>query len=587
MNRQHDLEKRLRTAEEENRSLQEDVIEAQTQLSSLERQHKHQLQEIETKHIALKNTIDGLRHDLDTKTSSLETTERRLLQREAEVEQLESDLLRLRAQAGNVGELETIKREFSDQVGHMRELEKVNREQLVELRHLRQVHKAVGIVEEEKRVLENKLSIMDDLRRELGESQYQRQLLEDERKSWTIYLQESSSNGPPEFDSPEAIARALAEERLEKATLAEQLGAVRPEISEKEAIISTLEADRNKLQLELEKLRATGGSSDNRSKARLERQKALAVKEIEYLREQLRTFDSDDVTDEVRTAAEEQSRRKVEDLEALLSQYRSEIQFLHEDLSKHDESIANPDVNSLKRPHEEDSDERLGQLSRKNRKLQSDLSSLQQSYTLLKSEAEATKSQLSSLQATSRTRILALRSNPSDDFQNLKYSTINSLREENKDLISQLEGAPHSAKVVPISTLHNARLEIAELEKGLKEKEKFILRLKQIFSAKSLEYREAVMSLLGWKMEIMANGHFRMTSVFNPGNEDDGGSGSNSLVFDGETGTMKISGGPESEFAAEIRGLIRFWVEERNEVPLFLAAATLEFYDKTTKAQRL
>ena len=587
MNRQHDLEKRLRSAQEENRSLQEDVLEAQTQLSSLDRQHKHQLQEIETKHIALKNTLDGLRHDLDTKTSSLGTTESRLVQREAEVEQLEGDLLQLRAQAGNVSELETIKREFSDQIGHMRELEKANREQLVELRHLRQVHKAVGIVEEEKRVLENKVRLMDDLRRELGESQFQRQLLEDERKSWTTYLQAISSNGQPEFDSPEAITRALAEERLQKATLAEQLGAVMPEISEKETIISTLEAEQSKLQLELVKLKANGGSSDNRSKARLERQKALAVKEIEYLREQLRTFDGDDVTDEVRTDAEEQSRRRVQDLEALVSQYRSELQTLHEDLTKHDEAIIKPEINSLKRAHEEESDERLGQLSRKNRKLQSDLSSLQQIYTLLRSEAEATKSQLSSLQATSRTRILALRSNPSDDFQTLKHSTIASLREENKDLLSQLEGTPHTTEVVPISTLHNARLEIAELEKGLKEKEKFILRLKQIFSAKSLEYREAVVSLLGWKMEIMANGHFRMTSVFNPGCEDEGGSGGNSLVFDGETGTMKISGGPESEFAVEIRGLIRFWVEERNEVPLFLAAATLEFYDKTTKAQRL
>jgi mitotic spindle assembly checkpoint protein MAD1 len=70
---------------------------------------------------------------------------------------------------------------------------------------------------------------MDDLRRELNEAQLQRQILEDERKSWTSYLQnEGSTSGEIEFDSPEALARAVVRERLEKATLLERLGAVEP-----------------------------------------------------------------------------------------------------------------------------------------------------------------------------------------------------------------------------------------------------------------------------------------------------------------------------------------------------------------------
>jgi mitotic spindle assembly checkpoint protein MAD1 len=50
---------------------------------------------------------------------------------------------------------------------------------------------------------------------------------------------------------------------------------------------------------------------------------------------------------------------------------------------------------------------------------------------------------------------------------------------------------------------------------------------------------------------------------------------------------MKISGGPNSLFAMEIKPLIKFWVEERKDIPCFLAAMTLDFYDKTTRAARM
>ena len=66
----------------------------------------------------------------------------------------------------------------------------------------------------------------------------------------------------------------------------------------------------------------------------------------------------------------------------------------------------------------------------------------------------------------------------------------------------------------------------------------------------------------------------------------DGEKEENSIVFDGENGTMKVSGGPRSVFAGEIRGLIEFWVEGRKEIPCFLAACTLEFYERSTRAAK-
>ena len=579
---QHELEKKLRASKDQNRILQENVDDVQTELSTLHRQHKYQLQDFESQQAALQQTITDTRDALTIRSLLLQSTQDRLKHREAEVGRLESEVLQLKAQALDSDDLATVKRELSKQISHMRKLEKTNREQTAELRHLRQVHKAVEIVEEEKRTLENKVRSIDELRRELGEAQLQRQMLEDERKSWASYLEGESA---VEFDSPQAVARALARERLERASLFERLGAVRPEVSEKEAIIANLAAERNRLLADMERLKAGGGASDSRAKSRLERQKALAVKEVDYLREQLQTFENGDVTDEIRNEPEEQARKRIQELESLLSQYRTEVQVLSNDLSTREDVHPLPDTQTLKRPREEDSDERLGELSRKNRKLHTELTALQQSVTLLSSDLAAAKSQLSALEARSRIRILALRSNPTDDHAAHKRGTIASLREENTALRAQLASGSSPTKVVPISALHNARLEISELQKEVAEKEKRMLRLKQIWALKTTEFREAVASLLGWKMEFMPAGRFRMTSIFYPG--DDGGGGENSLIFDGDSGSMKIGGGPQSEFAAEIRGLIRFWVDERKEIPALLAAMTLEFYERTTRAQKM
>ena len=77
----------------------------------------------------------------------------------------------------------------------------------------------------------------------------------------------------------------------------------------------------------------------------------------------------------------------------------------------------------------------------------------------------------------------------------------------------------------------------------------------------------------------MRDGKMRVSSFFYPSTSDD----ENSIVFDGERGTMKISGGPESAFAVKIGDQIKFWVKERGSIPCLLAALTLEFYEEANR----
>ena len=529
---------------------------------------------------------------------------------------LESEVLKLRAQGGDTEELTMVKRELSEQVTHIRKLEMANREQNNELRRFREDHKAIAIVEEEKRALQNKVISLEEVERELGEARIQRQLLEDERSAWVSYLQDSMTDGQSEFTSPEAMARALTEERMERAGLLNELGALRPEVLEKEAKITSLEADCTKLKADLDqaktsssidKANASSSSSDTRAKARLERQKILAVKEVEYLRAQLKTFESEDtVTGNLSAdpSADEATRARITTLEDLVTQYRSEVQSLHTELSSSSPTTTTHQSQPLKRPlpiSPTESDPRLGELERKNATLKHALQTLQSTHKSLTTDLAATKSQLQSLQSASRTRILSLRANPTSDFDSVKLSTLTTLRDENRALHQQLTGSPatDTGKVVPVSYLDSAKAEIKALEASVADKEKRLSRMRGIWSQKALEFRAAVASLLGWRMDFLPNGRVRLTSIFYPDKEDeaqaegggDGEGGSDerrwgtSLVFDGETGTMKIAGGAESAFGREIRGLVRFWVEERGEVPGLLAAATMEWVERGRNVQ--
>lgn len=591
--------------EDQNQSLREEIDDTQSQLSDQERQYKHQINELEAIRSSLQKTLDEVQTDLHQTKDSLQIVQDKLAQREADVGTLESENIRLKSEGTDSETLNVLKRELSGQLSHVKRLE-------AELRPLRKSQKNVEVVEEQKKALENRLHLMQEVEVELRNVQIQNQILEDERRSWTSLLQLSDGQDP-EFESPEEVARALVQARIENASLLNKVGTIQTEIAEKAELVQNLETEKSNLQKEITKLRA-GGSAGNgldaRAKTRLERQRTLAIREVEYLRAQLKTFDTEETTmnaDE--TTFDQQKSDHIAHLENLLSEHREELYKLHEDLSRQEKTPAE-DANGprgMKRPlSPADSDaenERLAVLVRKNRTLQDNLSKAEQSIELLTRELEATKSHLSTLQAQSRTRILELRSNPTAEAEKVKLSTLAALRAENRDLLAQLRNERSNAKVVPLSTLESKEIELREMEKTVAEKEKRMRRLKEIWTAKSSEFREAVASVLGYKLDFLPNGRVRVTSMFHlspayrhgdrdaspdargPGSMGDGEE--NSIIFDGENGTMKISGGPNSLFAMEIRSLIKFWVEERKDIPCFLAAMTLDFYDKTTRAARV
>ena len=93
-----------------------------------------------------------------------------------------------------------------------------------------------------------------------------------------------------QFESPEDMARAFMQARVEKASLTEKLGSIQPELTTRDERIVTLETALAQARTETQNVKNVSGigSSDAKAKVRLERQKNLAIKEAEYLRAQLK-----------------------------------------------------------------------------------------------------------------------------------------------------------------------------------------------------------------------------------------------------------------------------------------------------------
>lgn len=582
-------ERKAREAIDEARLLQEQLEDTTNAKDEAARLSDKKIKDLQMQVSAAQSSLQEVEQETQSRDSNLQQVQSQISEKDGQISELEAEVLRLKAQSGDAETMEIIKRELSEQVSHIRALEATNREQLSELKHLRATSKAVEVVEEEKRSMQRRLEAAETLEAELSEARLQRQRLEDERLAWTSYLK--TETGEQQFDSPEELARALTEERLTSASHVEKLGALQAELTSHQAHIRSLENEKITLQSQIEETKASASvSSADKAKMRIERQRALAQKEVEYLRAQLKTFDAEDET--MQPEQFDQTRvNRVQELEGIVDNYKIEIQTLHAEMSKKEDGLAaslspQPSTGSKRaRPEDDEAvQEQLGQLNRKNRKLQEELSGMQTQVALLEKDLSASREQLTAAKQHSQTRVLSMRSNPTADYEAIKRATLHALQKENKELLATLHSKNKDPAVsyVPTSVLGAMEREVADAKAETASAQKSMRRLKEVWGKKSNEFKEAIFSTLGWTVTFIPNGKMRVESTFYPSQTDEH---ENSIVFDGEKGTMKVGGGPRSAFAQRISDQIGFWVREKGCIPGFLAALTLEFYEEHAKTQ--
>ncbi|KAK6533213.1 coiled-coil domain-containing protein mad1, variant 2 [Arthrobotrys megalospora] len=525
----------------------------------------------------MREQANALRLELANRDGLLRDYQNKLRESQDEILRSQEQVETARENPENDETLRVLKRELADQLNHARSIEARNRKLEVENEELRSYNKSISLIEEERRSLGSKVQALDGLREKVSNLELQKAILEEERLSWTAFLQDDPDGS--QFTSPAHLARAYVQTKIEKNTLLEKFGRPDPLVVERDQEIRNLIAMQAKLEEESQGLKQRL-NKDSKEKQRLERQKELALKEASFLREQLKTYSTEEAV-MMDGNYDDQKSQRIEELERLLGEHKHEINALTKQLQERD--VAG--VAEL-RGLEEHPDYRssIDQLQERIDTLHKELESSKHAYKIVSVELKALQKQLAAAEATSRMRILQLKDNPAARHEVTKAEALHVLREENKALLAQLEGQQGGTKFVPISTLERSRLDIQEMEALVAEKEKRMVRLKEMWSKKALEFRQAVYSLLGYEVDFQPNGRVKVTSMFH--RSDLYGGVDTGIVFDGEQGTMKLCGGPNSQFAREIRNQLKFYVEERKEIPCFLAALTMEGYEKTTRAQQ-
>lgn len=548
-----------------------------------------------TKYDTLQQTYNQLKKDFEDKNTALQDAKQQLSKSGDRVTELEGEVLRLKA-LGDVSELDILRRELSDKLQLVKELEGTSQTQLAELTSLRRQLSRYRTIEEEKLEVEQKLRLEIAETENLRQAETRVRILEDERKAWTAYLEsQAGDNEMLHFDTPADLAREFMAERVEKASLAEQLGNIQPELTSKDERIAQLEASLAQARRESQEPKtrpsSSSGAFDSKAKARLERQRNLAIKEADYLRAQLKEITEDNKEQRDDNIPEDQAKR-IQQLEETAESYRREVDKLNAELSTLEaQTTPSTPRTGSKRSAEDNSDERLGELLRKSRRLQDSLSKLQTRNSVLERENATQTAQLKDLQYQSKTRIFELRDNPTAQASSIKQATLQALQAENDTLKKQLAGrlptvsiaSSRSERVplVPKASLDALQLQLSSKDETIKSREKSLERIRAMFRAKGFEFIEAAYSLLGWKLGIQPNGQVKVSSMYYPKKRSESGEDETPFIlFDGENTTMKVSGGPKSAFADEIRGLIEFWVDAKGQIPCFLAAMTLEFYER-------
>lgn len=195
-------------------------------------------------------------------------------------------------------------------------------------------------------------------------------------------------------------------------------------------------------------------------------------------------------------------------------------------------------------------------------------------------------------------RVLCLRDNPAQRWADTRNEVLERLKNENRALLERLESLENQVSTSGAATQlskdsdhfvpresYDALVQTnEELAQTVAQKDKRVLRLQQIYAAKSLEFREAIEAILGIKLAFSPNGQVRVTSlydlsaafVFKPT-----ASGPNKHSNGDDTKMQLIATGEQAP--PEMEEMMRYWIQEEMCIPCFMASVTLECYDKVRR----
>ncbi|KAG0152543.1 hypothetical protein CROQUDRAFT_25610, partial [Cronartium quercuum f. sp. fusiforme G11] len=521
--------------------------------------------------VAAEQRVETLNQNMEEILKELNLTQQKLQTSQQEVTDAQKELEGLRKLKVNENETESgadtpgrsrdvLRNELSRQVERLKLLEQSNTRlsREVEMHRVKQTN--IEVLKEENRNLNNQLNSIDDLRRKLATVEIEREKLLKEKSEWTVYLEKDQDQS---LSTPHDLSKALAIVRIENATLQERLGSRETQMKSRDRMIAELEARLEEAERERDNEYATRIKAESQVTI-AERNRELDKRRIQMLNEQLKSYTAEEKLLATNGYFDQRQDLKISHLEELLEGHQNEISRLQQELAESKKQLEQS-INSTNSSND------------------------QPETKSLKRQVDNLERDLGRGEYNSRTtQVLAPDGGPLQNDMAIRSATLKALKDENSALLKRIgklgKGMNSSVNgdesLIPRESLVSLQHEVERLEAELTRSIKSRRRLTEMYEEGTRSYRKAMWEILGYSLETVANGEFRLRSIFKDEN-------SSSMLFvpgksDGGSIEYKPGNQPFHK-SREVIDSFHTWVESRKSLPCFTAALTLELYESSTR----
>lgn len=564
----------LKSQLSESQTSQDQIIQELTQrLHLCEQEGSDRLSTLEAKVSERDHAIDRFKIEIQGSKSLVKRYDEEMAKQATEIKQLrrantekDDEIASLRASrlimahhnysTEELQELTVVNKMFKDQVQYTKELEEVNLQQANELKKLRISSESQQFWKSENAKMQSKLEQLTQMEGQIQDLQLENLNLKSQSASWDSY-----NDGK---DRPEDIVREIKLTKESLVVLTDENEKLRLDNGNLKVLNDELALERNQL-LDLSKNYESSIINYKKLNHEIEQQKQLAFEECKLLRRQLDEFAAFD--EESGQSNKVKDVEEFKNLETIVDGYKNQTEDLTEELRKLNDQLLAQEPSLKKRKWSDqlglNYSQRLNELQLNNVKILRELQNSQNNNKILEEKLH----KLSDLKEK-RIRILQLRDNPLLKDQFVKRKQLMLLKKENEDLLHELNGEKGtSIERIPRSVYESLSFELKERDDDLLRSGKKFIRLKEMFNKKSLEFIDVVNSLLGFKLEFQQEGKVKIFSAFKP---------ERYLTADLNQNTLKSNLTTELD---DWDSLLHTWVEERGQIPCFLATLTLRLWE--------
>ncbi|KAF9204861.1 coiled-coil domain-containing protein mad1 [Podila verticillata] len=606
----HELEEQLneykKTSDETIRTLDDEIYNIKETLAGLTERHRHtesqlsqRVQELQDSLSYQEETLTQFRDTSESQSNLAEDKHRQLSEALERVANLELENRQLKQREQEFEHVDWTRKELQNQVSYGQQLETKNRQLIAECNHYKDMYRNAEVLKEEKAALQQKLTMLDDLRIKYGMLEVQIGVMRKEKQQWLAFLDEADSR---DFNSPHDLAKTIASLRREQSALVGTNGELEASVRSRDSFITQLETQLKNLKCVLmeQEQQMTKLSAKAR---RCEQSKDLAHRQVDSLKEQLKSYDMEE-TNLMGGSFDNSKNARIAELEKLVQEYYTKLEAAIATSAKQANSSLPETAVSVKllQSMTDDHSATFNQLSQEKQELFETKNLLEVENARLRTECASLEAKVEEHELAIgagafnpvTSRVLEIKDSPAARHQAVRQHMLDSLKEENTELLKVVaqqqrrldnlaEGELSSmgtdqdadlsaSRLVPAASFNRLKGDFQRLQEEINNAKKRSDRMEEIWGTKSDEYLEAVEALLGYRFNFLEDGRVEVVSVYDSAEH-------RSFVFssgENDEGTMELVGTGSNRYVDSHREEAMRLIREVGSIPAFLSQATLD-----------